>query len=158
MDARVISAFTRVFDALLPAHDGRTYLRAACTSSQMRLDVTELGIDGHVRGVRPVSISVLLVEKGAVGSDAGARKLAERERLAVGPERRHALHNLHLGRFAAHPLRRLRANRLAQFARGIEDRPAAHHDRARLIGAGAVVPVARAAMKDAAAATDRTSA
>jgi len=25
MDARVISAFTRVFDALLPAHDGSTH-------------------------------------------------------------------------------------------------------------------------------------
>src|SRR5262249_18630076 len=57
-------------------------------------DVTELGIDRHVRGMGAVRVSVLLVEKGAVGGNAGARELAQGERLAAGTDRLHAVHNL----------------------------------------------------------------
>jgi ACT domain-containing protein len=56
---------------------------------------------------------------------------------------------------AVEPLRRLRADRVAQLGRGIEYRRATHHDRARMIGAVAVGHIRGAAVEDTADAIDR---
>ena len=63
--------------------------------------------------------------------------------------------HLHLLRCAAEPPRRRRAYRLAQLPRCRNDRRAAHHDRARTVGAEALLQQIGRAVKHAANSLDR---
>ena len=119
------------------------------------LDVAELGIDRHVRGMRAVGVGVLLVEEGAFGRDAFGRKPLQRDRLAAGPDRLGAFDDLDLGGRAAEPLGGLCTDRVAQVRCRRQHRRAAHHHRARVIGAVAVADEGGGAVKDPADAVHR---
>jgi hypothetical protein len=95
-----------------------------------QLDVAELRVDRHVGGVRAVCICVLAVEERAFGGDAVARHGRHVQRRAVRPDRRPAVDDLYLLRFARKPRGRRGPDRGAQvFRRGKHGR-AAHHHRA----------------------------
>src|SRR6516225_9663164 len=118
------------------------------------LDVAELGIDRHVGGMGAVCVSVLLVEEGALGRNAFARKPVQGDGFTAGPDRLAAFDDFDFGRLAAQTLRRLRADRFAQIRRRIEHRRSAHHHRTRVVGAVTVADVRGTAVKDAADAID----
>jgi hypothetical protein len=94
------------------------------------LDVTELGVDRHMRGMGAVGIGVLLVEEGALGRDAVGRKPFQRDRLAAGPNGLGAFDDLDLGGRAAEPPGGLRADRVAQIGGRLQHGRASHHHRA----------------------------
>ncbi len=112
--------------------------------------VTELGIDGYMRGMGAVGVGVLLVEEGALGREPFGRKPLKWDRRAAGADRLGAFDDLDLRGGAAEALGGPRADHVAQIGSRRQHRRASHHHRARVIGAVAVADVRGRAVKDAA--------
>ena len=100
-----------------------------------KFHVPGLGIDGDVGGVRAVAIGSLVAGIGGFRRSSG--KGGKRKRLPVGTEHGPRV-DLDVFFRAAPSLGRRRTDRIAQLCRRHDDGVAAHHHRARAVGAVAV--------------------
>ena len=128
----------------------------SCTDDVVEdVDLAGPRIDGDVRGMGAVAVGVPVVEEGAL--DASARPSSPSANdLPSGPLTLSSSSRTAAG-FAAEPLGAGFANRGQQFLRGIEQGRAAHHGRARVIGAEALAHIGGRAVIDVTDALDRIS-